>query len=62
MIGIYIYIEDGHFILVRALIDFLMMFRSKKKLVEKIMELGLCHDRSKLGRVSKPLIICTVKH
>ncbi len=37
---------------VRALIDFFMMFRSKKKLVEKIMELGLCHDRSKLGRVS----------
>jgi hypothetical protein len=32
--------------------DFFMMFRSKKKLVEKIMELGLCHDRSKLGRVS----------
>ena len=26
--------------------------RSKKKLVDKIMELGLCQDRSKLGKVS----------
>jgi hypothetical protein len=32
-----------------------IVFRSKKKLVDKIMELGLCHDRSKLGRVSNAL-------
>jgi hypothetical protein len=38
----------------RTEVDFKKMipFRSKQKLVEKIMELGLCHDRSKLGRVS----------
>ncbi len=27
--------------------------RSKSKLVEKIMELGLCSDRSRLGKVRK---------